>query len=174
MDRYGVSAFPHTIVDPARFTAHAPCPQLSPHTNLLPTTLRENERHFRKKVLPSLRLCHLWHWLSLLRSSEEHEPTHCCKSKISHRGRDLDEAETSLKAFAGIGGGGMTTVVSIIMSDIVPLRERGVWQGIINIIYALGAGCGAPLGMRLVFSNKSNLTRTRRSVGRPNQLAMVI
>lgn len=40
----------------------------------------------------------------------------------------------------------MTTVVSIILSDIVPLRERGTWQGIINIIYASGAGCGAPLG----------------------------
>ena len=40
----------------------------------------------------------------------------------------------------------MTTVVSIVMSDIVPLRERGVWQGIINIVYATGAGVGAPLG----------------------------
>ncbi|KAG8533174.1 uncharacterized protein KY384_001957 [Bacidia gigantensis] len=50
------------------------------------------------------------------------------------------------RAFAGVGGGGMTTVVSILMSDIVPLRERGTWQGIINIIYASGAGCGAPLG----------------------------
>lgn len=40
----------------------------------------------------------------------------------------------------------MTTVVSIMMSDIVPLRERGLWQGIINIIYASGAATGAPLG----------------------------
>lgn len=40
----------------------------------------------------------------------------------------------------------MTTVVSILLSDIIPLRERGVWQGIINIIYATGAGVGAPLG----------------------------
>jgi predicted MFS family arabinose efflux permease len=40
----------------------------------------------------------------------------------------------------------MTTVVSILMSDIVPLRERGTWQGIINIIFASGAGIGAPLG----------------------------
>lgn len=40
----------------------------------------------------------------------------------------------------------MTTVVSILMSDIVPLRDRGVWQGIINIIYATGSGIGAPLG----------------------------
>jgi len=40
----------------------------------------------------------------------------------------------------------MTTIVSIIISDIVPLRDRGVWQGILNIIFATGAGIGAPLG----------------------------
>lgn len=40
----------------------------------------------------------------------------------------------------------MTTVVSILISDIVPLRDRGLWQGIINIIYATGSGIGAPLG----------------------------
>lgn len=46
----------------------------------------------------------------------------------------------------GIGGGGMTTVVSILMSDIVPLRQRGSWQGYMNIVYAIGASAGAPLG----------------------------
>ena len=46
----------------------------------------------------------------------------------------------------GIGGGGMTTVVSILFSDIVPLKERGLWQGIINIVFAVGAATGAPLG----------------------------
>ena len=50
------------------------------------------------------------------------------------------------RAFAGIGGGGMTTVVSILLSDTVTLRERGKWQGYINIIYAAGSGSGAPLG----------------------------
>lgn len=50
------------------------------------------------------------------------------------------------RALAGIGGGGMTAVVSIILSDIVPLRERGVWQGYLNIIYSLGTTTGAPLG----------------------------
>ncbi|MCJ1240294.1 hypothetical protein MMC14_008294 [Varicellaria rhodocarpa] len=59
--------------------------------------------------------------------------------------RNMNEL-IAARAFAGIGGGGMTTVVSVIMSDIVPLRERGTWQGIINIIYATGAGTGAPLG----------------------------
>jgi predicted MFS family arabinose efflux permease len=50
------------------------------------------------------------------------------------------------RAFAGVGGGGMTTVVSILLSDVVPLRDRGTWQGYINIIYASGAAAGAPLG----------------------------
>ncbi|KAJ7050648.1 MFS general substrate transporter [Mycena amicta] len=50
------------------------------------------------------------------------------------------------RGLTGIGGGGMSTVVSIIMSDIVPLRSRGTWQGVLNIIYASGSATGAPLG----------------------------
>ncbi|KAF7321996.1 Vacuolar membrane amino acid uptake transporter fnx2 [Mycena kentingensis (nom. inval.)] len=50
------------------------------------------------------------------------------------------------RGLTGIGGGGMSTVVSIIMSDIVPLRSRGTWQGILNVIYASGSATGAPLG----------------------------
>jgi MFS family permease len=46
----------------------------------------------------------------------------------------------------GIGGGGMTTVVSILLGDIVPLRNRGTWQGYTNIVYAFGASAGAPIG----------------------------
>lgn len=59
--------------------------------------------------------------------------------------REIDELICA-RAFAGIGGGGMTTVVSILLSDIMTLRERGKWQGYVNIIYASGAGTGAPLG----------------------------
>ncbi|KAJ5602106.1 hypothetical protein N7510_011640 [Penicillium lagena] len=59
--------------------------------------------------------------------------------------RNINEL-IAARVFQGIGGGGMTTVVSILMSDIVPLRDRGLWQGIINIIYATGSGTGAPLG----------------------------
>ena len=40
----------------------------------------------------------------------------------------------------------MSTVVSIVLSDIVPLRERGTFQGYMNIVWAAGAGIGAPLG----------------------------
>lgn len=50
------------------------------------------------------------------------------------------------RAYAGIGGGGMNTVTSILFSDIVSLRDRGKWQGYINIVFAAGASSGAPLG----------------------------
>lgn len=59
--------------------------------------------------------------------------------------RDIKQL-IAARAFQGIGGGGMTTVVSILFSDIVPLKDRGLWQGIINIVYAAGAASGAPLG----------------------------
>lgn len=52
----------------------------------------------------------------------------------------------AFRALAGIGGGGMNSVVAILFSDIVPLRDRGVWQGYTNIIFAAGTSTGAPLG----------------------------
>ncbi|KAF5383061.1 hypothetical protein D9615_004820 [Tricholomella constricta] len=59
--------------------------------------------------------------------------------------RNMTELIAS-RAFAGIGGGGMSTIVSIVLSDVVPLRSRGTWQGIINIVWTMGSASGAPLG----------------------------
>lgn len=50
------------------------------------------------------------------------------------------------RAVAGVGGGGMNAVVSILMTDLVPLRDRGLWQGYINMVYAAGVASGAPIG----------------------------
>jgi MFS family permease len=50
------------------------------------------------------------------------------------------------RAVAGIGGGGMNAVVSILLTDIIPLRDRGIWQGYLNIIFAAGTATGAPVG----------------------------
>ncbi|EPE24597.1 MFS general substrate transporter [Glarea lozoyensis ATCC 20868] len=50
------------------------------------------------------------------------------------------------RALTGIGAGGIITVVSILLSDIVTLEERGIWQGYVNMVFACGAGAGAPLG----------------------------
>ncbi|KAG0179258.1 hypothetical protein DFQ29_002319 [Apophysomyces sp. BC1021] len=50
------------------------------------------------------------------------------------------------RVIAGIGGGGINTVTSVIVSDLVPLRKRGKFQGFGNIAYGLGSVIGAPLG----------------------------
>ncbi|RDB22561.1 Multidrug resistance protein fnx1 [Hypsizygus marmoreus] len=50
------------------------------------------------------------------------------------------------RAVAGMGGGGVMTVSSIAVSDLIPLKQRGLYQGMANILYGLGAGVGGPLG----------------------------
>ncbi|CUS07269.1 unnamed protein product [Tuber aestivum] len=59
--------------------------------------------------------------------------------------RSMEEL-IAARAFTGVGGGGMTTVVSILLSDIVPLRSRGTFQGIINLVFATGAAIGLMKG----------------------------
>ncbi|KAJ2956434.1 hypothetical protein NQZ79_g7698 [Umbelopsis isabellina] len=50
------------------------------------------------------------------------------------------------RVVAGIGGGGLNTMSSIVTSDLVSLRDRGKYQGYGNISFALGSVIGAPLG----------------------------
>ncbi|KAJ7290214.1 MFS general substrate transporter [Mycena rebaudengoi] len=47
---------------------------------------------------------------------------------------------------AGSGGGGITVVSSVIVSDCIPLKSRGLFQGFANLVFALGGAIGAPLG----------------------------
>lgn len=54
------------------------------------------------------------------------------------------------RAIAGIGGGGLTTMSTIVTSDLVSLKARGTWQGLGNLVYAAGASGGAPLAGLLV------------------------
>ena len=46
------------------------------------------------------------------------------------------------RIFAGVGGGGFNTLSTIMLSEAVPLRDRGTWQGYRNLIFALGLGTG--------------------------------
>lgn len=39
----------------------------------------------------------------------------------------------------------MSSVVVILFSDIIPLQERGIWQGYINIVYATGVSIWTPI-----------------------------
>lgn len=49
------------------------------------------------------------------------------------------------RLITGIGGGGFFTLASITCSDIVLLKERGLYQGYINIFFHLGAVSGGVL-----------------------------
>ena len=50
------------------------------------------------------------------------------------------------RVIAGIGGGGLTCITTFVTSDLVPLRQRGVWQGIGNLTFGLGMGLGGVFG----------------------------
>ncbi|KAJ3121205.1 hypothetical protein HK098_003904 [Nowakowskiella sp. JEL0407] len=52
----------------------------------------------------------------------------------------------SWRAVAGVGGGGILTMSTIIMSDLVSLKERGQLQGVANAVYGTAALVGGPLG----------------------------
>lgn len=50
------------------------------------------------------------------------------------------------QAIAGMGGGGIMTVSNIALTDLVPIRQRGLYQGLANVVFGAGAGLGGPLG----------------------------
>ena len=50
------------------------------------------------------------------------------------------------RVVAGMGGGGLTAISTFVASDMIPLRRRGLWQGIGNICYGVGAGLGGVFG----------------------------
>jgi MFS family permease len=50
------------------------------------------------------------------------------------------------RGISGAGGGGIISLTMIIMSDIVSLRERGKYQGLLGGAIALGCGIGPLVG----------------------------
>ncbi|GAA6027910.1 hypothetical protein JCM8097_001777 [Rhodosporidiobolus ruineniae] len=50
------------------------------------------------------------------------------------------------RGMQGVGGGGLLTLVLIIISDIVSLKDRGKYQGITEITIMIGNGVGPVLG----------------------------
>ncbi|KAJ5781339.1 hypothetical protein N7457_006499 [Penicillium paradoxum] len=57
-----------------------------------------------------------------------------------------------MRALTGIGGGGLMTMATIINSDLIPFRQRGMYQAIQNVSYGFGAICGASFGGSIVDS----------------------
>ena len=50
------------------------------------------------------------------------------------------------RALAGLGGGGLNTISTIVASDLIPARKRGLWQGIGSLFWGLGNGLGGVFG----------------------------
>ncbi|KAL8824655.1 MAG: hypothetical protein Q9191_004909 [Dirinaria sp. TL-2023a] len=50
------------------------------------------------------------------------------------------------RVIAGIGGGGLGPIATFVASDLIPLRKRGVWQGLANICFGLGSSLGGVFG----------------------------
>ena len=50
------------------------------------------------------------------------------------------------RAIQGVGGGGITVMVQIIIGDLVPLRERAKFTSVVFIAYAIGIALGPVMG----------------------------
>ncbi|KAK3903659.1 major facilitator superfamily domain-containing protein [Staphylotrichum tortipilum] len=51
-----------------------------------------------------------------------------------------------MRALTGFGGGGLMTMATIVNSDMIPFRKRGMYQALQNGMFGFGAICGASLG----------------------------
>jgi MFS family permease len=57
------------------------------------------------------------------------------------------------RCIQGAGGGGITTLTYVIVTDMVSLRERGKWFGMISLQWCIGAVVGPVLGGLFAESN---------------------
>jgi MFS family permease len=57
-----------------------------------------------------------------------------------------EQAMIAGRVVAGLGGGVIGPTAIFIMSDLIPLRRRSMWQGTANICFGIGSSVGGPLG----------------------------
>ena len=54
------------------------------------------------------------------------------------------------RTIQGIGGGGINVMIDMIVSDLLPLRERGNFMGMIFAVFSIGTSLGPFIGGALV------------------------
>ncbi|KAJ7907211.1 iron permease [Mycena leptocephala] len=60
-----------------------------------------------------------------------------------------------MSVFGRIGGGGILALTQILVADLVPLSERGLYQGLIGLVWAFASSVGPPIGGALSSSNEN-------------------
>jgi predicted MFS family arabinose efflux permease len=50
------------------------------------------------------------------------------------------------RVLGGIGAAGMLSLVSILITDLVPMRSVATWRAQVNIVATTGRSLGGPLG----------------------------
>ena len=50
------------------------------------------------------------------------------------------------RVVAGIGAGGLNSICTFLATDLIPLRKRGMWQGIGMVVFGAGIGLGGVVG----------------------------
>ncbi|KAH1334539.1 hypothetical protein KXX67_005987 [Aspergillus fumigatus] len=55
-----------------------------------------------------------------------------------------------MRALTGIGGGGLMTMATIVKSDLIPFKRRGMYQALQNGMHGFGSICGASFGGSIV------------------------
>jgi MFS family permease len=51
-----------------------------------------------------------------------------------------------MRGLTGLGGGGLVTMATVINSDLIPFKQRGMYQALQNGLHGFGSICGASLG----------------------------
>lgn len=59
------------------------------------------------------------------------------------------------RTLQGVGGGGVVALNEILITDLIPLRERGKWLGVLNSVWALGTVAGPIVGGGLAQKGES-------------------
>lgn len=50
------------------------------------------------------------------------------------------------RSIQGVGGGGISALTYVIVTDMVTLKDRGKWFGLISMMWAFGSVCGPIIG----------------------------
>lgn len=86
-------------------------------------------------------------WQHPFGGGTKHDHAHCCACVFFiPLSKFCIDADGKIGAIAGIGGGGIVTIVSIVVSDVVSLKDRGKYQSIIGVVVAVANATGPVAG----------------------------